>query len=625
LSVLEEINSPQDIKRLTNQQLNQLAQEIREYIVETVSNTGGHLGPSLGVVELTLAIHSVLDTPKDKLVWDVGHQAYPHKILTGRYKSFPTLRQYGGISGFPRREESPHDAFGTGHAGTSISAALGYAIARERSGDNYAVVAVIGDGALTSGMSFEALNHAGELGTNLVVIVNDNEMSIEQNVGALSEYLTRLRTDPTITKARSGFENIMSKIPAIGGPVIKMKGKMEDTIKQILLPGAFFEELGFSYYGPIDGHNIPLMRRVISEAVRKDYPVVIHVVTQKGRGYKPAEEDRNNLHALKPQKLLNGTAESFPEYSDILGETLIEMIKTNPKIMAITAAMASGTGLYKLEDEYKDHLLDVGIAEEHAVTLAAGLACGGLKPLVAIYSTFLQRSFDQILHDVCLQNLDVTFAIDRAGLVGDDGPTHHGCFDIAFLRTIPNTVIMAPKDGAELKLMLKTGLEYPGPAFIRYPKGSGVKVPLDIPLYTLPIGKGEVLRTGKDVAILALGPWAYTALEAAKDLVGEGIDAAVINARYVKPLDYQLISDVAGNTGAILTIEEGTVMGGFGSAVLEYLNRTGLTEVKVKCLGIPDRFIEHGEVELLYQECGLTKEAIKHAVKSMLEEVQLAY
>lgn len=621
-TLLGRINSPRDLKALPLPALKQLAAEIRQRIIDTVSRTGGHLGPNLGVVELTLAIHSVIDSPQDKVIWDVGHQAYPHKLLTGRNEDFDTLRQYGGIAGFPRLVESPHDAFGTAHAGTSISAGLGYALARDRQGEDYAVVTVTGDGALTSGMAFEALNHGGETGTGLVVILNDNEMSIAPNVGALSEALTRLRMEPAIHRAQHDLESLLSRIPAIGTPVVKAAEKLKGTVRQALVPGAFFEELGWSYYGPIDGHNILLLQRVLKEAIARRRPVVIHAVTQKGRGYQPAEEDPGRMHAMKPiqpPKSRNGATKKPPGYNQVFADTLIGLAKADSRIVAITAAMPDGTGLDRFQKVLPDQMLDVGIAEQHAVTLAGGLACGGAKPVVALYSTFLQRAYDQVIHDLCLQNLDVTFGIDRAGLVGDDGPTHHGCFDIAYLRTVPNTILMAPKDEAELQQMLRTALDYPGPAFVRYPRGSGRGVALTDAPEAVQVGRAEVLRDGDDVALFALGPWVYTALEAAETLHKQGFSATVVNARFAKPLDEGLVIELARKTGRIVTIEEGALSGGFGSAVLECLSDANLTGVRTRRLGIPDRFVDHGDVSLLYRDVGLTVEGIAQAALGLMQ------
>lgn len=620
-NLLDRINSPQDLRALTTSELQQLAEEIRTRIVETVSVTGGHLGPNLGVVELTLALHTVLDSPKDKLVWDVGHQAYPHKLLTGRRDQFHTLRQFGGISGFPKITESPHDAFGTAHAGTSISAALGYAIARDKLHEDHAVVAVMGDGAFTAGMALEALNHAGDLGTGLVVILNDNEMSIAPNVGAFSEYLTRLRTDRTIYRARHDLESLINRIPAIGSPMVKVAERLTDTVRQLLVPGALFEELGFSYYGPIDGHNIPLLQRVLREAIARRRPVVIHVSTEKGRGYKPAEADPSRLHAMRPAAtVVNGSqSKPAPSYSQVFADTLVELAKDDERIVAITAAMPDGTGLDRFQRVFPERMLDVGIAEQHAVTLAGGLACGGLKPVVALYSTFLQRAYDQVIHDICLQDLDVTFCIDRGGLVGDDGPTHHGTFDLSYLRPIPNTVLMAPKDEVELKDMVKTALDHRGPAFVRYPRGSGQGLSLDRPAAPLPIGRAELLRRGDDLTIIAVGPLVYTALEAADRLREQGIEAGVVNARFIKPLDEEMILQMALGTRKLITVEEGSLSGGLGSAVLELLADRGVTDVRVTRLGLPDEFVEHGPIPQLHAMYGLSVDGILDAAALLTE------
>lgn len=617
--ILDGIASPRDLKRLDSDALARLAREIRDEIVSTVSRTGGHLGANLGVVELTLALHSVLDAPRDKIVWDVGHQAYPHKLLTGRLHQFKTLRQEGGISGFPRLEESEYDAFGVGHAGTSISAALGYAIARDRLGEKHAVVAVIGDGALTAGMAFEALNHAGDVGTDLVVIINDNEMSISPNVGALSAHLTRLRMDQTLRRARSDIESVIKKIPAIGGPMVKSAERLKDTFIQMVTPGALFETLGFSYYGPIDGHNISLLQRVISDAIRRGGPVVIHVLTEKGRGYQPAERDPGKMHAMRPSVPGAKQGPKAPSYSEVVGRTLVELAKADPTIVGITAAMPEGTGLQALADAAPSQFFDVGIAEQHAVTLAAGLACGGMKPVVAIYSTFLQRGYDQVIHDVCIQDLPVAFAIDRAGLVGDDGPTHHGLHDLAYLRTVPNMVVMAPKDENELRHMLKTAVDWSGPAAVRYPRGNGYGVEMDDRLTALPIGRAEILSSGDDVALVALGSMVGPAVEAAKLLAQEGVEATVVNARFCKPLDTECILTLAARVGRIVTIEEHALAGGFGSAVLECLEEAGLTNVRVKRLGVPDRIIHHASPAAQLAACGLTAEGIRRAALELLD------
>ncbi len=617
--LLDRIDSPREIKQLRMQELERLAAEIRDEIVGTVSQTGGHLGSSLGVVELTLALHTVLDSPRDRIVWDVGHQAYPHKLLTGRRDRFNSLRQEGGISGFPRIVESEHDAFGVAHAGTSISAALGYAIARDRRGDDYAVVSVTGDGAMTAGMAFEALNHAGDLGTDLVVILNDNEMSIAPNVGALSAYFTQLRMDKNLRRAREDVESLVRRIPAIGSTMVKSVERLKESLFNMLTPGAFFESLGFSYYGPIDGHNIGLMQRVIRDAVARGGPVLIHAITEKGRGYEPAEKDPGKLHAMKPVKVSPGASgPALPSYSQIVGETLVRLAGEDAGVVGITAAMPDGTGLELLAKARPEQYFDVGIAEQHAVTFAAGLSCGGIKPVVAIYSTFLQRGYDQVVHDVCIQNLPVAFLLDRAGLVGDDGPTHNGTFDIAYLRTLPNMVVMAPKDENELRHMIKTAVDHQGPIAVRFPRGSGYGVKLDSQLESLPIGKGEVIRSGDDVLILALGSMVNPSLAAAERLEAKGISATVVNARFAKPLDSALILELAARIGRVVTVEEHALMGGFGSAVLECFEEADLGSVAVRRLGIPDQFIEQAKPDVQLAQCGLDATGIAASIERFM-------
>ncbi|HHW10996.1 MAG TPA: 1-deoxy-D-xylulose-5-phosphate synthase [Firmicutes bacterium] len=608
--LLQSISSPALLHQMSAQELKALAGEIREEIIKTVHRTGGHLGASLGAVEIIIAIHSVINSPEDKVIFDVGHQAYAHKLLTGRLDNFACLRQADGLSGFPRRSESPHDPFGTGHAGTSISAALGYCLARDALGQKYKVVTVTGDGALTAGMAFEALNHAGELQTDLVVVLNDNEMSIAPNVGGLSDYLTRIRTDPTYHRAKDDLERLISRIPAVGGQMLRVVERLRDTVRSLVVPGAFFEELGFSYYGPIDGHNIPLLQRVLREAFERGGPVLIHAYTQKGRGYAPAESDPGHLHALAPERA-NGVHR--PTFSQLFGETLEQLAAQDQRIVAITAAMPEGTGLSGFGHRFPDRLIDVGIAEQHAVTLAAGLACGGMKPVVAIYSSFMQRAYDQIVHDVALQNLPVVLCLDRAGLVGEDGPTHHGAFDISYLRHIPNLVVMAPRDGAHLRHMLYTALEHDGPAAIRYGReevqdvGARHQLPAKIP-----IGRGELLRRGGDIAILAVGTMVAVAMAAAELLEERGLSVAVADARFIKPLDEALLGELARSVRCLVTVEDNCVAGGFGSAVLETLARLSL-QLPVRCLGIPDRFIEHGPLEWLREKWGLHPAAVAEA------------
>ncbi|MDK2887582.1 MAG: 1-deoxy-D-xylulose-5-phosphate synthase [Thermoanaerobacter sp.] len=620
--LLAKINSPADLRALDINDLQQLAFEIRQEIIETVARNGGHLAPNLGVVELTLALHRVFQTPRDKIIWDVGHQSYVHKLVTGRRPVFHTLRQFGGISGFPRPQESEHDAFGTGHSSTSISAALGLALARDLKGDNYSVVAVIGDGAMTGGMAFEALNHAGHHKTGLIVVLNDNEMSIAPNVGGLARYLSRLRTDPMYSRGKEELEQLLKRIPAIGPRVIKVVDRIKDSLKYLVVPGMFFEELGFIYLGPIDGHDIQTMISVFQQAKATRGPVLVHVLTRKGRGYRPAEENAGKFHGIGPFEIKTGRVIKKPgqppSYTEVFGRSLVELARQDERIVAITAAMPSGTGLDQFAAAFPERFFDVGIAEQHAVTLGAGLAAGGLKPVVAIYSTFLQRAYDQVLHDVCLQNLPVTFALDRAGLVGEDGATHHGVFDFAYLRSIPNLVLMAPGDENELRRMLKTALEYPGPAALRYPRSAGTGCPLDEEILPLPVGKAQVLREGDDVTLLAAGSMVSVASEAAMLLEQQGIQAAVINARFIKPLDEECISRYALRTRRVVTIEEHVLQGGFGSAVLELLGDRGLRNVQVVRLGIPDEFIQHGSREILLARCGLTVEVLVNTVIKML-------
>jgi len=616
VSILEQVHSPRDIRSMTYAQLHELAGEIRGKIIKTVAQTGGHLAPNLGVVELTLALHRVFNSPVDKIIWDVGHQSYVHKLITGRREEFATLRQFGGISGFPRPCESIHDPFGTGHSSTSISAALGLAVARDLKGGEHAVVAVIGDGAMTGGMAFEALNHAGHLKKDLIVVLNDNEMSIARNVGAMSGYLTRLRTDPKYSRGKEEIEQLLRKIP-IGSTLLRIGERMKDCLKYLVVPGMIFEELGFIYLGPVDGHDIKAVTTVLQHARAIKGPVLVHVLTKKGNGYRPAENNPGRFHGVGAFDMTSGEilkSGDIPSYTEVFGRTAVRLAQRDKNVVAITAAMPDGTGLTNFARLFPGRFFDVGIAEQHAVTLAAGLAAGGFRPVVAIYSTFLQRAYDQIIHDVCLQNLPVTFAIDRAGIVGDDGATHHGLFDFAYLRSIPNMVVMAPKDENELQHMFHTAVNHSGPAAFRYPRGTGTGCKMDGDLKTIPIGQAEVLREGVDATLLAVGSMVRPALEAAGVLAGRGIEAAVINARFVKPLDEELILHYAGRTGRILTMEEHVLHGGFGGAVLELLAARGLNGVKVQCFGIPDSFVEHGKPALLMARYGLTVERVVRAV-----------
>ena len=606
--LLETIDEPQRLGELSLPELEQLAAELRTYIIQTVAQTGGHLAPSLGTVELTLALYSVFKLPRDKVIWDVGHQAYAHKILTGRREAFTALRRYGGITGFPCRTESPYDAFGVGHASTSISAALGMAIARDLDDRGEHVIAVIGDGAMTGGEAFEALNHAGQLGKRLIVILNDNGMSIDTNVGAMSEYLSRLRVMPQYNKAKKDLEGFFRSIPHIGDTVLKTAEYIKDGVKSVLVPGGIFAEMGFTYVGPLDGHNLRLLREVFSEIRMMDGPVLVHVHTKKGRGYLPAEIEPDKFHGVGTFDVISGQVKKNegapPTYTEIFGQTLVKLAAENPNITAITAAMPGGTGLKVFAEKFPNRYFDVGIAEEHAVTLAAGMAAAGKRPVAAIYSTFAQRAYDQLLHDVCLQNLPVTLCLDRAGLVGDDGPTHHGVFDLSYLRMMPNMTVMAPKDENELRRMLITALSLDGPAALRYPRGTAAGVPLTDDVQPIPLGKGEILREGGDVCFLAVGSMTANALRAAELLAADSIAAEVVNMRFVKPLDRELLLEAAGHVKLLVTVEENVLAGGFGSAVLECLADTGRT-VPLLRLGIPDRFVPQGDRSLLWEECGL--------------------
>ena len=620
--ILDKINSPQDLKNLSQKELNELAKEIRHTIVTTVAEKGGHLAPSLGVVELTLALHYAFESPKDKSIWDVGHQAYAHKLITGRRDRFSTLRQQDGISGFPKRSESEHDILDTGHSSTSISAALGITTALSLLGKEGKVVAVIGDGSMTAGMAFEALNNAGHLRKDLIVVLNDNEMSISPNVGALSSFLSRKLTSRLATKLKRDLESFLKR-SEVGENIWQVLKKSEDSLKSLLTPGMLFEALQFEYVGPIPGHHIDTLIETFQNVKNVPGPVLVHVLTKKGKGYTPAEEHPDLFHGLGPFDIKTGkpkksSAPKPPSYTEIFGQTVVRLAKEDSKIVGITAAMPAGTGLKALQEAVPDRFFDVGIAEQHAVTFAAGMALEGLKPIVAIYSTFLQRAFDQIIHDVCLTNLPVIFALDRGGLVGDDGPTHHGVFDLSYLRMIPNMVVMAPKDENELQHMLFTAVKHNGPAAVRYPRGNGVGVSLDWQLKELEIGKAELLKEGKDVAIWAIGHHVQTAMLAAEELEKEGIKATVINARFVKPLDVKLLDKTAKECGRVVTIEENVLKGGFGSAILEELSNMGLDQVKVKRLGLPDRFVEHGSQELLRKQVGLDVDSVVKASKELV-------
>ena len=623
-NILETINSPADVKALSLEQLKQLAEEIRQLLISVISKTGGHLAPNLGVVELTLALHRVFTTPKDKIVFDVGHQSYIHKIITGRREQFSTLRQYGGLSGFPKRSESEHDAFGTGHSSTSISAALGMAVARDLQGENYNVIAVIGDGSMTGGMAFEALNNAGTLHKKMIVVLNDNEMSISKNVGAMSEYLYQLRTGETYNKIKHDIEGWLKNME-FGTDVLKAIRRLKGSVKYLMVPTSIFEELGFTYLGPIDGHDLQGLTEVLQAAKKIDGPVLVHVLTKKGKGYKPAEESPNKFHGTGPFDIATGKKIANPNapitYTEVFGRTLTELANADKDIIGITAAMPDGTGMSTFAKAHPERCFDVGIAEQHAVTSAAGAAAVGLKPVAAIYSTFLQRAYDSVLHDICMQRLHVTLCLDRAGLVGDDGYTHHGVFDYAYLRSMPEMTIMAPKDENELRHMLKTAVDFDGPVSVRYPRGSGVGVEISEPMHSLPIGKAEVLREGKDVCLWAIGSMVQSALQAADKLAERGISAGVVNMRFAKPLDEELLLEHAVQYGKIVTLEEGVLQGGVGSAVLETLNAAKmLQKCQVLTLGITDEFVLHGDKKLLFKDLGLDVETIAVKIAALVKE-----
>lgn len=612
---LSELKHPNQLHGLSIHQLEQVARQIREKHLETIAATGGHLGPGLGVVELTLGLYQTLDLDHDKVIWDVGHQAYPHKLITGRYNNFSTLRQKDGVAGYLKLCESKFDHFGAGHASTSISAALGMALSRDMKGEKFKVVAVIGDGALTGGMALEAINHAGHLPhTNLMVVLNDNEMSISPNVGAIPRYLNKMRLSPPVQFLKDNLEEQFKQIPFLGETFTPEMQRVKEGMKRLAVPkvGAVFEELGFTYIGPVDGHNLEELINTFNEAHKITGPVLVHVATTKGKGYAIAEKDQVGYHAQSPFDLATGKAipakkPKPPSYSKVFAETLIKLAEDNPNIIGITAAMATGTGLDKLHEKLPKQYIDVGIAEQHAVTLAAGMACEGIRPVVAIYSTFLQRAFDQIIHDVCIQKLPVFFCLDRAGIVGEDGPTHQGLYDIAYLRCIPNMVVMAPKDEAELQQMLVTGIEYTeGAIAMRYPRGNGYGVPLmEEGWEPLPIGKAEILRQGDDVLILGYGSMVYPAMQTAEILSEHGIEATVINARFVKPLDTELILPLAEKIGKVVTMEEGCLMGGFGSAVAEALMDHNVL-VPVMRLGVPDKLVDHAKPDQSKAELELT-------------------
>ena len=625
MNFLETIQSPDDLRKFPPDALPHLAREIREFMIDIVSTTGGHLAPSLGTVELTIALHYAYNTPTDKIVWDVGHQAYTHKILTGRRDRFDTLRRYGGISGFPRISESDYDAVSAGHASTSISVALGLARGRDLLRQNHAVVAVIGDGAMSGGLSFEGLNNLGAGGTNLTVVLNDNEMSISRNVGALSRYLTRVITDKRYYKIKSEIWDMLGKLPNVGKSIRSIVHGVDDSLKHLLIPGKFFQDLGIRYLGPIDGHDINAMLEIFNSVKKfSNEPVLVHIITKKGKGYRFAEENPTKFHGVGSFSKTTGeiivAKGKTPSYSEIFGSTLSEIAATRPEVVAITAAMRDGTGLAKFSKEFPDRFFDVGIAESHAVTFAAGLALKGLRPVVALYSTFLQRTFDQLLHDVALDGLPVVFCIDRAGLVGDDGPTHHGAFDLSFLRIIPGACIMAPRDEEQFRAMLFTALSYDkGPCFIRYPRGSGTGASLTSPLKLLPVGTSEDLVQGKNVAIAAVGDFVQLALRAREILAEKGIYPAVIDPRFIKPLDETRFSALWNEFPLIVTLEDNTIEGGFGSALLSLAAGSGSKRIpRFLRLGLPDRFIQHGDLQHLLADLALDPVSIAGRIENFI-------
>jgi 1-deoxy-D-xylulose-5-phosphate synthase len=613
--LLGAIDDPTELRALDRKQLPQLAEELRTFLIESVSKTGGHLASNLGAVELTIALHYVFNTPSDRLVWDVGHQTYPHKILTGRREAMASLRTYGGIAGFPKRAESEYDAFGTGHSSTSISAALGMAVAAQQAGSDRRAVAIIGDGAMTGGMAFEALNNAGAMDANLLVVLNDNDMSISENVGALNNYLAKLMSGRFYAAMRKGSEKVLG---GVAPPIWELAKRAEEHVKGMVIPGTLFEEFGFNYIGPIDGHDLDVLVTTLNNLKHLKGPQLLHIVTQKGKGFKLAEDDPCRYHGVAKFDLEDGVVDTKPgaklTYTQVFGDWLCDMAAQDQRLIGITPAMCEGSGMVRFSREYPQRYFDVGIAEQHALTFAAGMACEGLKPVVAIYSTFLQRAYDQLIHDIALQNLPVVLAIDRAGLVGADGPTHAGSFDLSYLRCIPNMLVMAPSDENECRLMLYTAFMHDGPSAVRYPRGGGSGAAMQVKMQTLPLGRGEIRRQGEKVAILAFGSMVTPALAAA-----ETLNATVANMRFIKPLDEALVAELARTHGLIVTVEENALMGGAGSAVVEFLERQG-AKIPVLQLGLPDSFIDHGDPALLLANCGLDGDGIVRAVQNRLAE-----
>ena len=626
---LSEINSPADLRELRVEDLQEVADEVRQFIIDTCSRVGGHTGASLGAVELAVAMHYVFDTPRDRLVWDVGHQAYAHKILTGRRDELHTIKQYGGLSGFLRRDESEYDTFGAGHASTSLSAALGMAIARDCKDEDFHVCAMIGDSSVAGGMAMEAINQAGHLKSRLIVLLNDNGMSIAPAVGSINGYLNRIKDAQSYHHLKEEIGDALESVPGIGGSLRRAAKSIKDAIAAAVLPGALVNELGFKYIGYVDGHNVPELVRALKEAKKiDDGPVIVHALTTKGKGFPNPEKNYYAYHATGPFDPQTGlpyksSKVAPPSYTQVFGETMCELMERDDRIVALTAAMPDGTGVDKILEKFPKRSFDVGIAEQHAITFCAGLACEGLKPVAAIYSTFLQRAFDQIIHDVCLQNLDVTIAMDRAGIVGADGPTHHGLLDIAYLRGYPNIVLMAPKDEAEMRDMMLTAIEHPGAAALRYPRGNGFGIDISEPPKKIEVGKAEIINDGGEIAILAYGSMVYPAIEAGKNLEKDGIESTVINARFVKPLDSELIIALARSMRLIVTVEDAYLAGGFGSAVLELLEQNGLSDkIKVVRMGVPDRIVTHGDPKLLLAKFGLDADGIYSRVVETLDVME---
>ena len=620
--MLERIQKENDIKQLNPEELEILAEEIRDFLIEKISKTGGHVASNLGVVELTMAMHLVFDLPKDKIIWDVGHQSYTHKLLTGRREGFDTLRQFGGMSGFPKRNESACDAFETGHSTTSISAGVGYVAARDMLGEDYSVISVIGDGSFTGGMAYEALNNAANLNTNFIVVLNDNEMSISRNVGGMSQYLNRLRTADLYTGLKKGVTKTLKQVPIVGDHMIKQIRKTKSSITQLVVPGMFFEDMGLTYLGPIYGHNLPMLRKSLREAKKIQGPVLLHVLTKKGKGYKPAEENPGKFHGVSPFDIETGnalSAKTKDTYTDVFGKVMCDEARKNPKLAAITAAMEDGTGLARFAKMYPKQFFDVGIAEEHAVTFAGGLAAGGVKPVFAVYSSFLQRAYDQLVHDIGMQKLPVVFAIDRAGLVGNDGETHQGVFDVSFLNTIPNMTVMAPKHKWELADMLRFAIQHDGPIALRYPRGTAYD---GCPEHRAPVvyGKSELISEGKDIAILSVGHIFEEAVKVSANLKDLVFDHSLVNARFVKPIDEAMIDELVKEHKLIATIEENVQTGGYGEKVLEYVARKGY-DVKVLILALPDQYIEHGNISVLRKETGLDSQSMTERIIKTYKEL----